>query len=150
MIHLSTEKYYFSNGCTWGMYCMDVKLFDGMFQVCTNMTVTASRMFPCMLWLTRQERKSCWISDNRQRVVVIIADCCRNTVHQALQDRLIHSELLTSYSSSNSAKVVLRMNHQYFGINRKVWTAPIMLRMIAKCQSITILSFICDTFFDKK
>lgn len=34
---------------------------------CAQTWLTASRKFPFMLWLTRQECKSCWISDICQR-----------------------------------------------------------------------------------
>lgn len=126
MMHWSTEKYYstFPTGCTRGIYCMDVKLSDGMSQVCTNMTVTESRKFMhALVDKTRVQKLLEFRHSPMGRNVlqkVIIADCYSNTVHQALQNLLIHSEPLTSYRSTYSLKVAQRKERLYFGTHCKV------------------------------
>lgn len=64
---------------------MDVKLFDGMFQVCTDMTVTASRKFSCMLWLNKARVQKLDLRHSPSEVAVNTTNRHSNIVHQALQ-----------------------------------------------------------------
>lgn len=59
------------------MYGMEVKTLDGMFQVCTNVSVRACGKFPRELWLTRQGVQKLL---DLTHSPVVIADCRSNTV----------------------------------------------------------------------
>lgn len=64
---------------------MDEKLFDGMFQVCADMKVTASRKFPCMLWLNKARVQKLDLRHSSSEMSVNTTDRRSDIVHQALQ-----------------------------------------------------------------
>lgn len=126
MIHLSTEKNTttFLTGCTWGMYGMEVETFGwNVSSVHKRESKSMEKSSHASFGWQGKECKSCWISDIRPRSWLLIAVATQSTRH--CRDRLIHSESLTSYRSTNSSKVFFFFcgrNRLYFGYKQHRYT----------------------------